>query len=114
MKSQQKNALKTLSELLKKEDTILCTLKSVTRSGMSRRIDFGVIKDGDYQKLTGLIASAIGLSYTSKDWAANKGLRVDGCGMDMGFHVVNNLSMAIFCPDGYTHEGAYALKHRWI
>lgn len=54
---------------------------------------------------------AIGLGNRGKK---GQGLVVNGCGMDMGFHLVNNLSMHLFCPEKYTHEGAYALKHEWI
>ena len=52
------------------------------------------------------------------------GLRVSGCGMDMGFHVVYNLGYALW-PDGTPEphgtrngapdsDGGYALKHRWL
>lgn len=42
-------------------------------------------------------------------WARGKrdGIRVSGCGMDMGFHLVYNLSLVLY-------GSGDALKQRWI
>ncbi len=100
-----------LVDLLNKGDhKIKCILRHESRSGMSRRIDFYTIIDGDMVYLTQSIAWALEMSMDTH----SHGLSVGGCGMDMGFHVVNNLSMALYCPDKYDHDAAYKLKSDWI
>lgn len=99
-----------LRKILNPGDTIYTVLRQVSRSGMSRRIDLYKLVDGDAVYLSGYAASILG-DKLHKDG----GVIVAGCGMDMGFHLVQNLSIALFCEPGkYTHDGAYALKHRWL
>ena len=109
--SRKSEAREMLAKWLRPGVTVYSVLRSVSRSGMSRRIDFYVIDPADLRPifLTGYIAGLLGMS-----WDGDPGLRVNGCGMDMGFHIVNNLSMVMFCPEKYTHDGAYALRHEWI
>jgi hypothetical protein len=77
---------------------------------MSREISLHVVIDNEPFWLTGLAARAMGDRTGKRD-----GIVVGGCGMDMGFAVVNDLSIVLHCPAGaYTHEGAYALKQEWI
>jgi hypothetical protein len=106
----REEALKSLTKALKAGDTVYSVLRNVSRSGMSRQIDFYVIgKDRKPWCISGLIRHVSGYACTESG-----ALKVNGCGMDMGFHVVNNLSMTLFCPDKYTHDGAYALNHAWL
>lgn len=71
-------------------DTIYGIVRKVSASGMSRDIDLYIIKDNKLQYLTGY-ASVI-LGYTlSKD----RGMKVQGCGMDMVFHCVSSLTSAV-------------------
>jgi hypothetical protein len=101
-------AVAQLRELLGAGDTVYTVLRHVSRSGMSRRIDCYKMTAEGPRYLSSYVADVLGYP-EPKD-----GIRVDGCGMDMGYHLVNSLSTALFCPNGYTHEGAYALKHAWI
>lgn len=39
------------------------------------------------------------------------GMIVQGCGMDMGFHIVYGLSATLY---GHADRGGYAISHRWI
>lgn len=104
-----------LRKLLKPNDTVICVLRSVARSGISRRIDFYTI-NLDY--LSHSIAVVLG------DPEPENGLRVGGCGMDMGFHVVYSLGYKLWpkgtdVPHGTRNGepdsvGGYALKHRWL
>jgi hypothetical protein len=87
---------------------------------MSRVIDFRVSLD---QSLSWDMAKALDYPL-DRD---REGLKVSGCGMDMGFAVVHELGRALF-PEGFKVEGVgrngdtsgwdrdggYALKHRWI
>jgi hypothetical protein len=41
------------------------------------------------------------------DFGGYNGIKVGGCGMDMGFHVIYNISKTLF-NDGY------AIKHQWL
>lgn len=93
-----------LKKILPKDSTVYCNLKHVSRSGMLRRIDFhSVSEDKSIIFLTGYIARLLSYSMDkNKD-----GLKVTGCGMDMGFSVVYDLSYAL-------HSNGYALKHSWI
>lgn len=108
-------AISWLRERVKPGDTIYTVLRHVSRSGMSRRIDLFKLdcQDGKPVKLwlSGM-ASRAGLGSMARDC---NGIRVDGCGMDMGFHVVYNLSVTLFCEPGkYDHDSAYSLRHEWL
>lgn len=115
-------AIKYLQGMLKPGDTVYCILRNVSRSGMSRQIDFLVAKSDAGCKphhISHWIARA--LDYPQADGGA---LKVGGCGMDMGFEVVYNLGRALW-PNGTPKphgrrngepdsDGGYALKHSWL
>lgn len=87
-------------------------LRHVSTSGMSRAIGFYVIIDNEPIMIDHYIKDLLGYNYDKK----HDGVKVSGCGMDMGFHVVYSLSMKLFSnKDGsYNHDGAYKLKNRWL
>lgn len=87
-----------LLEILRPGDTVHGIVRSVARSGMSRRIDFYKLADGGMQYLTGYIAQLQG----SDDF--DGGLRVNGCGMDMIFATVYELSHSLW-PNGVPCAG---------
>lgn len=93
--SERDEAIATLRETLKPGDTVTCVLRHVSRSGMSRLIDFYLIRDSETSRLTWSIARALDMTYDRN----REALRVGGCGMDMGFHVVYNLSRVLFKDD---------------
>jgi len=129
-------ALKTLRGWLKPGQEVYTVCKHVSRSGMLRHIDVFAIVDGKPQSLNRYV-EALGLYNRAKDFKANNAdsLRVSGCGMDMGFAVVYDLSSAVFkdafrcvgkgCPSndhcngeaikkGKLHSDAgYALRQVW-
>lgn len=82
--------------------TILCNIRHVSRSGMSRRISFHVIDGERLQNISVWMAAALGMKCQD-----DHSLRVDGCGMDMGFHMVSIISRVLYGDD-------YAISHRWI
>jgi hypothetical protein len=127
----QQEARKQLVALCPPGTTVYTVLRHVARSGMSRRIDLYVIQDGEPRWLSGLYKAAEGI--TSRKYDA---VTVQGCGMDMGFHLVYNLSHTLY-PEGFTctgdvchsndhsngdrdhtphahRDGGYALKQRWM
>lgn len=109
----KKQAKARLLDLLKQGDTVYCILRSVSKSGMSRRIDFYVIKENRPIWITRSMAILSGRN--AQD--SGKGMRVDGCGMDMGFASVYNLASTLWSygdgnPEG--RDGGYFLKSEWI
>jgi hypothetical protein len=123
---------KWLLEHIKPGDTVHCVLRHVSASGMSRRIDFYVMHDNEPVYITGHAGLLLGYRVPE----VSRGMIVGGCGMDMGFSVVYNLSRALFqdnfvctgerCPSNdhvngdrnykpHKHsDGGYALRHKWI
>jgi hypothetical protein len=78
-----------LLELLKDDTIIYTSLVSVARSGMTRRIKCYIVKDNEINNISFFVARFL-------EWSLNdKGIKVEGCGMDMGFHTVNNLSIGL-------------------
>ena len=89
---------------------VLTLLRHVSRSGMSRDISLFIMdSDGDLRNITYTAAAALGES--CKDRHGHNVIRVHGCGMDMGFHIVYNLSSVLFA--GQDRAG-YVISHRWI
>jgi hypothetical protein len=67
---------------------IACVINSVSRSGMTRRMEF--YADG-YNRIGWDISRIIDYPYDMD----KGGLRVSGCGMDMVFHVLSSLNYAM-------------------
>ena len=116
-KSQRTEALARLHEILKPGDTVYTVLRHVSRSGMMREIS---VIGPNNEDITWHVMHVGGYRRSDK----TGGLRVSGCGMDMGFHVVYNLGRAMW-PDGTPdphgtrngepdRDGGYALKHLWL
>lgn len=108
----KEQAREALLRILEKGDKVYCVLRSVSRSGMSRNIDFYVVRDGDLVYLTGYMAALMG-----RKIGKGRGMKVDGCGMDMGFHEVYSLARTLW-PNGNDdradRDGGYLLKSEWI
>lgn len=95
--SEQNEARETLRKELKPGMTVYCNLRSVSRSGMSRVISLHYIDPaGELRWISWLAAKACGDSYDRK----REGVKISGCGMDMGFALVSNLAAVLF-PDGF-------------
>jgi hypothetical protein len=123
-KEETENARKALLELLPSGATVYTVLRSVSRSGMFRRIDLYTIDNSP--RMLSINNGAPRLAYLSGYAAVilgiprapngKQGLGVTGCGMDMGFHLVDNLRAALFGYDktenGYRAKGE--LRQEWI
>lgn len=120
-------AIKELRKLLRPGDTVYCVLRHVSRSGMSRGIDFYIVKKGEMVWISSRVGHAIDNPQSLNDWRAQKGIRVTGCGMDMGFHTVYNLGRVLFPKgfkvkgrgrngdtSGHDGDGGYALTSKWM
>lgn len=105
--------------------TVYTVCNHVSSSGMFRLISAHVIRKGQIISLNCL---AEHLDCYKRD-KRREGLRVGGCGMDMGFAVVYSISGAIF-PKGFRYrknehhrngsesptdcDGGYALRQQWM
>ena len=117
-----------LKKLCKPGATVWTVLRHVSASGMTRWIDLYVIKKNEPMRITWHVSQLVG-TYDRK----REALKVGGCGMDMGFHVVHNLSYALhgfksrgpdadeaakagrpFTPRPGHYRGGYSLNHRWL
>jgi hypothetical protein len=87
-KEQIASAEKTLREVLKPRDTVHTILRHYSRSGMSRSIS-PIINNQDY---SWAVSRVLGNTFDQK----NGGVKMGGCGMDMGFELVYNLSYVLF------------------
>lgn len=101
----------------KRSDEALTVYHSVThvsRSGMSRSIKFYIIRDGQPLSIDYLMAASGTGSLDNK----NGGIKVHGCGMDMGFNSVYNLSWHLFNGTArhkrYGRDAGYILNSRWM
>lgn len=134
----RQEAIDRLKTWIKPGDTVHTQLKSVSRSGMSRVIQVIKINCNTEQKEPEIlylgynVAQALEMKYDRE----REGVKIGGCGMDMGFAIVYELSSALFrdgfdcigegCPANDHRNGdrdytlhrhsdpGYALKHRWI
>jgi len=88
---------------LKKGDTLYTNVKSVSRSGMSRQIAVYAIQDNKPFFISYYIAELLNYKMNNNNGA----IKISGCGMDMAFAIVYELSKKLF-NDGY------ALKQRSI
>jgi hypothetical protein len=75
-------------------DTVYTILHSVSTSGMTRHYSLAVARDNKIENITYYAAHALGWSLSEKD--GHRTIKVQGCGMDMSFHLVSTLSAVLF------------------
>jgi hypothetical protein len=92
-----------------KKPTIYTVLRGVSSSGMSRDISLIYIKNNDPYFITYSASLALGDRLVNKN--GSDAIRVHGCGMDMGFHLVYSLSSVLFAGQ---ERAGYVLSHRWL
>ena len=124
-------ALNALRDMYPPGSLVKTMLRHVSRSGMMRAIS---VISPDVEDISWQVARAGGWQFNSR----HGGVTVNGCGMDMGFHLVYSLSRSLYpngfecigdgCPSNdhsngdrdYTvghvvhSDGGYALRNRWI
>lgn len=88
--------------------TVYTILRHVSQSGMSRDISLKTMEDGRLIDIT--YTASIALGEKVKDRNGQRVIRVNGCGMDMGFHLVHGLSSVLY---GHEDRGGYKLSHEW-
>lgn len=89
---------------LTKGTRIYTVLNHVSKSGNTRAISLYIVNDDkELQQITGRVASLLDLPINAK----HGGVTVKGNGMDMGFHIVYTLGLAL-------HADGYAFTHSWL
>lgn len=90
----RQDSIAWLREHVPAGSTVYGIVRSVSRSGMSRRIDFYSFTTNGPLYLTGFFSTVYGGSIPR----ARRGMLVNGCGMDMVFAVVSNVSSVVHGP----------------
>jgi hypothetical protein len=93
-----------LREILKPGDTLLAICYNVSRNGMNRSVRCLASRDGEPLDVSHMVAEVLNLRCDKSG-----GVRVRGCGMDMGFWLTYTLSAKLY---GYENRGGYAIRHR--
>lgn len=108
---EEESARAYLLSIMNKQEkpTLYTSLKHVSSSGMSRDMKVLAVVEGDIIDVTYYVGKLdIG---TLKERNGQRVIRVGGCGMDVGFHVVYTISAMLY---GYQDRGAYTIRHEWI
>ena len=100
---------KLLSTYLRDTSTVYTILRTRSASGMSRTISLLVANGNEITDITYLAAKALGDKLVEAN--GHRAIRVQGGGMDMGFHLVYNLSSVLFSGE---HRAGYKLSQRWL
>ena len=93
-KEETTEALDMLRKRLSAGDVVYTTQVHMSRSGMTRDIRVTVMVRNEPVNMSWHVARAIGAPMH------NGAVRVGGCGMDMGFHIVYSLARVLF-RDGF-------------
>lgn len=96
----KEDAIKILKDKIKKGDILYTNVNHVSRSGMMRYISVTHINNNIPCKLDRFISIALDWKQGRNRFGDFDGIKVSGCGMDMGFHLIYTLSSALF-DDGY-------------
>ncbi len=104
-RDEKARCIEQLREWLEPGDTVHTIIRHVARSGMSRHIGLVILSKNEDGGITDIhpnytVAQACGYPLNK----SGDGLVVGGCGMDMGFSVVYDLSRVLF-PDGFKCSG---------
>jgi len=94
-----------------KPETIYTILRSVSSNGMSRLIDMFYVKD---EKPIHIHFQTNRIFQKRIQTSNGFGYRVGGCGMDMGFHLVNSLSYSMSQFLGLKELDGYIYRHSWF
>jgi hypothetical protein len=103
-------ARRKLREIFKEHNkpTVYTVLRHVSQSGMSRDISLKTVENGELRDITYTVAIALGEK--PKDKNGQRVIRVNGCGMDMGFHLVYSLSSVLYNNED---RAGYRLSQEW-
>ena len=104
-KANRETAIERLREVFPKGSTAYTQLLDVSASGMTRWIQVLKISRNRPSYWGGYVN--IVLDYAQSERHGSRCVKVGGCGMDMGFHLIFTLSSIL-------HGDGYAIKHEWL
>lgn len=104
-RQEQAEAREWLQDMIKPGQTVYTVLRHVSRSGMSRIISLYIKNPhtGGMRCIDHHAARLMDWSISSAG-GTGEGIKVGGCGMDMGFHLVYSLGWGVY-PAGYRCPG---------
>lgn len=105
---------------IRPKQTIYTCLRHVSSSGMTRAISLHIVRGKEIVDISWAAARALEMKIDQN----HGGIRIGGCGMDMGFALVYDLGRVLW-PNGTRRphserngqpdrDGGYALTHRWL
>ena len=103
---EREQAVAELREVLKPGDVVQTILRHVSKSGMTRHISLVIVRDGEVRDISWLTAKALEMPVNRGN---HEGIKIGGCGMDMGFSLVYSLSRALW-PDGFECTGDHSCR----
>ena len=119
-KEEKQEALESLKEWIKKGDLLHTKLNHVSKSKTMRHISVRHLKatnNPEYPVNVSNYDYHVARVLDLPEAPNYQGVKVGGCGMDMGFHLVYSLSRALF-KDEPKGEGdrdhGYWIKHEWL
>ena len=98
-----------LTHYVKPGAKVYTIMRHVSSNGMSRNISLVIANGDEVIDITYYAAQALGDKLIESK--GHRAIRVNGCGMDMGFHLVYNLSSVLYA--GQDRAG-YVLKQAWL
>ena len=98
-----------LTHYVKPGTKVYTIMRHVSSSGMSRNISLVIANGDEVIDITYYAAHALGDKLIESK--GHRAIRQHGCGMDMGFNLVYNLSSVLFT--GQDRAG-YVLKQGWL
>jgi hypothetical protein len=109
----EREAREHLVELFAGDDKpkVLTLNRHVSSSGMSRDISVFYVKDNQILNITYSVAKAMGWKLVERN--GSRAIKVGGCGMDMGFHLVYTLSWVLYRGTIESDPGYY-LNQAWL
>ncbi len=128
------NAISRLRELITPGKTVYTNCNHVSRSGMTRHIScyVSLIDEATKQPYQMNISGYVALALEEKRNPKSGGVVIGGCGMDMGFALVNSLSYVLHGTvskgkgltsrnplykneiDSENYSAGYSISHEWI
>lgn len=109
----EREAKEHLIELFAGDDkpNVQTVIRHVSSNGMSRDISVFYVKNNQILNITYSVAKAIGWPLVERN--GSRAIKVGGCGMDMGFHLVYTLSSVLY--RGTTEfDPGYHLRQNWL
>ena len=98
-----------LTHYVKAGTKVYTIMRHVSSSGMTRNISLVIANGDEVIDITYYAAHALGDKLIESK--GHRAIRVNGCGMDMGFHLVYNLSSVLFTGQ---ERAGYVLKQGWL